>query len=430
MSRSFLVLSVGLLIACPEPDPDPIQSPSPDTSADTSADTSDTGASGDTGEPSDGVERVAWTILVFMNGDNDLESAIWDDLNELEAIGSNEDVHVLVQVDRHESYWSGDGDWTDARRYYIDHDTDDDRLASTLIESLGEVDMGDPSVLSDFLLWAEQNYPAERIALSMWNHGDGWSVQGESPPPFISWDMTDNGWMSFAAGHFNEALDPWVAERGLVDIVGFDACSMASWEVAHTLRDRAEYMVGSETVVGMDGFHYTEIIHALQADPDMSTQAVADLFAWSAGDYNEEWTFSVTDISKIDALSQTIDELAASVLTDPDLQTALLDARARARGADSTWQDYYLDLGDLADVLSDSDEATLSAHGDAIGSALSAAVPHNYTRAPYAWTQGLTIYSDLDWTYLADYVDGSGATWAQETRWDDLLVELAGPRTD
>jgi hypothetical protein len=236
--------------------------------------------------------------------------------------------------------------------------------------------------------------------------------------------------MSFAAGHFNEALDPWVAERGLVDIVGFDACNMASWEVAHTLRGRAEYMVGSETVVGMDGFHYTEIIRALQADPDMNTQAVADLFAWSAGDYNEEWTFSVTDISKIDALSQTIDALAASVLEDSELQTSLLDARERARGADSTWQDYYLDLGDFADVLSDSDDATLSAHGDAIESALDAAVPHNYTRAPYAWTQGLTIYSDLDWTYLADYVDGSGATWSQETLWDDLLVELAGPRTD
>ena len=160
----------------------------------------------------------------------------------------------------------------------------------------------------------------------------------------------------------------------------------------------------------------------------MSTVAAADLFAWSAGDYNEEWTFSVADISQMDALAETLDALAGSVLSDTDLQSAFLDYQQTARAADSTWHDYYLDLGDLARVLSGADEAVLASHGEAIDAALRTAVPHNYARAPYAWAQGLTIYTDLDWAYLADYVDGAGATWSQETQWGEMLAELAGGR--
>lgn len=443
MLRLPIIVSLGILCACPEPEPDPLVDPAPNTNedpsehdTDTSEDTAsgddthaepDTDTGGDTGDPPE-PEMADWTLLVFMNGDNDLESAIWDDLNELEASGSSENIHVIVQVDRHDEYWSGDGDWTEARRYYITQDTDDGSVASTLLEDLGEVDMGDPEVLSDFLLWAHENYPAERIALSMWNHGDGWSAQGDTPPPFISWDMTDNGWMSIAAGQFNEALDPIVAIRGPIEIVGFDACNMASWEVAHSLRGRAEYMVGSETTVGMDGFHYREILETMHASPKLSTEEVAHRFAWSAGDFNEEWTFSVTDIGQIDALSSTIDALAGSVLDDPLLSPAFVDSHADARGVDYSWQDYYLDLGDLARALSESDESTLANHGRAIRQALAQAVPHNYAREPYAWASGLTIYSDLDWEYLRDYADGSGASWSQETRWDDLLIELAGGR--
>ena len=241
--------------------------------------------------------------------------------------------------------------------------------------------------------------------------------------------MTDNGWMSIAAGQFNAGLDAFVAEREQpIEIIAFDACSMASWEVAHSLRDRADFMVGSETTVGLDGFHYTEILRALQENPEMETSELADLFAWSAGDYNEEWTFSVTDISKIDALSSTIDALATEVLADEELSSSFLDHRDAARGADHTWRDYYLDLGDLARVLSETDEPRLTEHGAAIAAALDDAIPHNYTRQPYRWVGGLTIYADLSWDYLADYVDGTGASWSQDTQWDDLLVSLAEER--
>ena len=44
-------------------------------------------------------EKAQWTWLVYMAGDNNLQSAGLDDLNEMRQIGSTPQVNVLVQFD-------------------------------------------------------------------------------------------------------------------------------------------------------------------------------------------------------------------------------------------------------------------------------------------------------------------------------------------
>ena len=106
-----------------------------------------------------------WAIYIFMNGDNDLESYVFYDLNELEEVGSSENVHVVVQADRSEDYWAGAGDWTDTRRYYITQDDNSNQVTSELVMSVGEADMGSATDLADFLTWAYTEYPAEKVAV-------------------------------------------------------------------------------------------------------------------------------------------------------------------------------------------------------------------------------------------------------------------------
>ena len=59
-----------------------------------------------------------------------------------------------------------------------DHGTRRIRIAkdgvNEIVESLGETDSGSPEVLSSFISWAAVNYPADRYALILWNHGGGW----------------------------------------------------------------------------------------------------------------------------------------------------------------------------------------------------------------------------------------------------------------
>ena len=110
---------------------------------------------------------AAWTILVYMDGDNDLESYVMHDLNELEASMLGPDVRVLVLADRAEGYVKEDGDWTTTRRYEILPDADLDVVVSPVIEDMGELDMADPQTLADFITWGRSYAPAERTALSL-----------------------------------------------------------------------------------------------------------------------------------------------------------------------------------------------------------------------------------------------------------------------
>jgi len=97
-----------------------------------------------------------WTFMVYIDADNNLESAGIDDVNEMETVGSTDDVNVLVQLDRvynppydHSDpwswpppYWDDDtnDDWGDTRRGRVIQDTDTSLINSHLV-SVGEVDM-------------------------------------------------------------------------------------------------------------------------------------------------------------------------------------------------------------------------------------------------------------------------------------------------
>ncbi|HSL27785.1 MAG TPA: hypothetical protein VK900_01195, partial [Anaerolineales bacterium] len=102
-----------------------------------------------------------WTVIVYSAADDEvLEESMWFDVNEMEVVGSTPQVNVVVQLDRYAGAFTGDGDWTDARRYLIQQDNDLSSITSPVVQSLGEVDTGDPQTLIDFVTWAIQNYPA------------------------------------------------------------------------------------------------------------------------------------------------------------------------------------------------------------------------------------------------------------------------------
>jgi clostripain len=125
-----------------------------------------------------------WTVMIYLDADNNLESAGINDINEMEMVGSSSDVNIVVQVDRipysvlaanNEGYLddSSNSNWTNTRRYYITQDFDPYQISSDLKSELGELNMGDPQTLVDFASWAVTEYPAEKYLLVIWNHGGG-----------------------------------------------------------------------------------------------------------------------------------------------------------------------------------------------------------------------------------------------------------------
>jgi hypothetical protein len=396
-------------------------SPTPDTGGPARWDTGSPQA-GDTG---DGLLAVAkWQVLVFMNGDNNLEDYVPHDLNELEQTGSGDGVEVLVQADRTEGYSTKDGDWTGVRRYRIERDEDLGDVSSPVIEELGELDMGAPEVLADFLAWAADSYPAERRVLVMWNHGDGWLLQdpeGAPPPPGISYDDTDGGFLSFARGSFADGVRADVEANGKLDVIGFDACNMASWEVMHAIAPFAHAASAAETSVGYEGLQYGPMLAWLRANPAAAPRDLAHEMSRAAVEEGGEQSFSAIDLDAIAPLSAAIDGLAGAALADPALAERLYGYRTEARGADRRWKNWYLDLGDLANITAAAGEPALSPLAADLSLALGGAVVAAYGDDDFGWTSGLTIWFDPWDEYLELYADGAGATWSQDTRWGELM---------
>ena len=119
-------------------------------------------------------QTAKWTFMVYMAADNDLEPFGIADFNEMETVGSSADVQIIVQFDRSPEYDQSNGNWTDTRRFRVTQDLNTSTISSAVVQNLGEVNMGSPEALVDFVNWAKQTYPAERYCLVLWDHGGGW----------------------------------------------------------------------------------------------------------------------------------------------------------------------------------------------------------------------------------------------------------------
>jgi hypothetical protein len=210
---------------------------------------------------------ACWTVMVYMDGDNNLEQYAVDDLNEMEAVGSTEKVNIVVQFDRHAGYDNTNGDWTNTKRYYVTKDIHgyDSVITSSEITNMGEVNMGDPNELTSFVNWAKTNYPADHYLLVLWDHGSGWKG---IPQPLrgVCTDETDGDELSIK--EVAAALKSVTCSGDCpLDIVGFDACFMAMVEVDYEIMPFAHYRVGSEEYEPGDGWDYVKVLNFLVANP-------------------------------------------------------------------------------------------------------------------------------------------------------------------
>src|SRR4030095_5248430 len=81
-----------------------------------------------------------WTVIVYSAADDEvLEENMWFDVNEMELVGSNPQMNIVVQMDRYDRAFSGDGDWSDTRRFLVTQDNDLDHINSPVVQSVGGV---------------------------------------------------------------------------------------------------------------------------------------------------------------------------------------------------------------------------------------------------------------------------------------------------
>ncbi|MGA1873571.1 MAG: clostripain-related cysteine peptidase, partial [Thermoplasmatota archaeon] len=178
---------------------------------------------------------LEWTVMIYMS-DCDLEEYALEDINEMESITKGSHLNMVVQLDRWESPSPSDdrsdGNWTSTKRFLIDQDDDPLSIGSTELEDIGEINTADPDQLVDFTLWSIENFPADRYALILWNHGSG--IDG------ICWEQSIEDEDVITIDELGGALSEITGDIGKpLDIIGFDACLMSTIEVAYETRAEA-----------------------------------------------------------------------------------------------------------------------------------------------------------------------------------------------
>ncbi len=237
-----------------------------------------------------------WTMMVYLNG-SDLETgsnAGTTDLAEMTAVSATSNVNIIVLTGG-----AAKPGWNTIKCYRIENGV---QTELTYNANVGN-DMANPANLTNFINWTVTNYPADKYFLDMWNHGG--DIQG------YGWDENTGGHLTVPQFKNAIAATNLIQNGQRFELIGFDACLMATLEVANALVPYGEYMVASEEQEPGHGWDYTPILQSLQNGggangAEIATTVVDGFYAQGIATGNHGLTLSVIDLTFIGSLVEKV----------------------------------------------------------------------------------------------------------------------------
>ena len=344
-----------------------------------------------------------WTFMVYMNGDNNLEYYADSDLEEMERVGSSNDVNIIVQLDR----YSTSGCW----KYKVNQGS------LEILQTLPELDSGSPDTLRDFANWAMTNFPAQHYALIIWNHGNGWRLRALETRG-ISFDDTSGTYIDSVK--LKQAINQ-INHR--IDILGMDACLMAMVEVAYQVKGNVDYLVGSEASEPGNGWPYDDILSTLVSNPIISPRDFAsDIVDNYVASYSSGVTQSALDLSMINPLVNSCDSLA-QVLRDKmsTYKSLIQSAVSNTQYFDRYYPDYR-DLYNFAENLQNINNSPIYYAAADVKNKIQDLVIRERHSSDLGNSHGVTIW--LPYYSSSDFSSYLSLDFANDTYWNEFLQGL------
>lgn len=300
------------------------------------------------------MSRAAWTWMIYIATHNNVAKFGDTSIGRMRAATLDANVRVLVQQETPQG----------CTRLEIG-------ATPELAQDLGSsTDSGDPRTLLDFITWAVEKAPAERYALILWGHGNGWepsemervAQQQPAAVPVTTGELKQRGddddrrQVFFASSVRRLLAAPTPAERAIaaddgsglsidcvelgqvmaeaakligypIDLLGMNACQMASAEVVYQCRDYARAYVASEEDMPAQSLPYDEILNQLVATPTLDGPALGKLIVerycafyqndrtlpWGQGKFPPGVTLAAIDAARTTELGEAVKALAAAL---------------------------------------------------------------------------------------------------------------------
>ena len=313
-------------------------------------------------------EKAAWTVMVYLAGDNNLTTECMFALTEMKAAALSKDLNVIAQFDPSDPYLPSHRyeinldkkniyqDIRDCARYYKNQKevrfkresqnalqlASRRKEASAKLRDAGlreleqasltaskenevitdDTDTGSPITLYNFISFCLEKYPARRYMVVLSGHAGGterdYLLKDESSARSLTFNELQQVFKQIKRDRHGK----------LIDIIGMDNCLMSMAEICYELRDVAEIVVGCESFSPISGWPYRQILERLGNDfvnPNLARGESVTVAAAKAiveeyvSFYSTYWmaglsvTQSALNLAKVDELQRRINELAQTM---------------------------------------------------------------------------------------------------------------------
>lgn len=293
-----------------------------------------TDAAGNTSELS-APAHLAWTMLLYVNGDNDLQDLFLEAFDELAEAGPGPQTNVLALVDGYQGPRGG------SALYDITRGASPPLTETATLTR--EVNMGAGQTLVNFVNWGRAVAPARHTLLAIIDHGGGWTATSTVVPGALprrgrdylggnsglSWDFT-SAHDYLDSSKMRAALSAITGDGAQkLDVLFYDVCLMGMVEVAYQIQPYADYFISSQNIgwapVG-EGGRYVRAVQGI--GPATAPAQVAELLvqAYDAGFAAEgrPFTAAAVDLALLPGVVDAADGLARAILNTSPLPAAAL----------------------------------------------------------------------------------------------------------
>ena len=301
--------------------------------------------------------RDAYTIMMYICG-ADLESQngfATSDIKEILSVSNQpDDVNIIMETGGARSWNSTYGiSASELGRYSVSN------KKLNKVTSVSKANMGSSSTLQSFITWGVQNYPADKIALILWNHGG--AMRGVCYDELNSDDSLLNSEVKTALSNSFNTLGRSTSEK--FEWIGYDACLMQVQDIAEFNSTYFNYMVGSEESEAGEGWDYDTWVDDLYAHKSTETilneivdgfiadtNSMYSSYGWGSSDQTLSWL----DLSAMSAY-KTAWEAMASKLSTLSINKSSFQSMAKGvkyYGSDDQVKGYsYFGVFDAKDFL-------------------------------------------------------------------------------
>lgn len=370
----------------------------------------------------------SWTFLVYIAADNSLSDFAQFNINQMKMV-ANPNVNILA-------YWCP----PPKNGQKIGQKVVVTPGVQTVVGTDTGVDSGSSIALLNACNWAINNYPSEKFALVLWNHGSGIlnrkRFPGNELRGFCYDDTTGNHLDDISLRSVLNTVKSARAGKK-IDIVGFDACLMAGFEVASALSDYASYLVASEQTEPGYGWSYG-FLQNLTSGSDQATVACSIASTYNTfynqnnvGQKTNNYTLSVMNLANYAPADAAVNALSVALING--LKTSLktpLKAAVQKSISRPFDERTYIDLLTFCTKLKTNVAAmTYSAALNGTVAAIQAAVTNainmvtplvvaNFSGSALPGARGVSIY------YPQWYVEPSYARsyFGQRSAWNSFIT--------